>query len=174
MQSLGALTAHVSPNLAGFFCSALHWEGDRIQTVSTDTNQRTWVPQSKCVTGIRIQRIDTSDTIQISIWILITIHGSGDTIQMIWIMSLVTSLDCVPVDKYFEAIPNMHGIPRIPVRALNRFKKYLEKTWIVGKLDVLSVYSIRVSFAGGNPCLSAAISGGKQNARPVQTRVTYQ
>ena len=31
-------------------------EGDRIQTVSTDTNQRTWVPQSKCVTGIRIQR----------------------------------------------------------------------------------------------------------------------
>ena len=65
-------------------------EGDRIQTVSTDTNQRTWVPQSKCVTGIRIQRIDTTDTIQISIWILITLHGSGDTIQMIWIMSLVT------------------------------------------------------------------------------------
>ena len=49
-------------------------------------------------------------------------------------------MDCVPVDKYFEAIPNMHGIPRIPVRALNRFKKYLEKTWIVGKLDALSVF----------------------------------
>ena len=30
------------------------------------------MPQSKCVTGIRIQRIDTTDTIQISIWILIT------------------------------------------------------------------------------------------------------
>ena len=66
------------------------WEGDRIQTVSTDTNQRTWVPQSKCVTGIRIQRFDTTDTIQISIWILITLHGSGDTIQMVWIMSLIT------------------------------------------------------------------------------------
>ena len=72
------------------YCKFGVGEGDRIQTVSTDTNQRTWVPQSKCVTGIRIQRFDTTDTIQISIWILITLHGSGDTIQMIWIMSLVT------------------------------------------------------------------------------------
>ena len=34
----------------------------------------------------------------------------------------------------------MHGTPRIPVKALNRFKKYMEKTWIVGKLHAISVY----------------------------------
>ena len=84
----------LKPSVFANIKNGLHWcferEGDRIQTVSTDTNQRTWVPQSKCVTGIRIQRFDTTDTIQISIWILITLHGSGDTIQMVWILSLVT------------------------------------------------------------------------------------
>ena len=63
-------------------------------------------------------------------------------------MKMIMALPLLPTSRISgmwadlkrEAIPNMHGIPKIPVRALNRFKKYMEKTWIVGKLDVLSVY----------------------------------
>ena len=39
-----------------------------------------------------------------------------------------------------DPIPNAEHIPRIPNKALKVLKKYVEKTWIVGKLDVLSVY----------------------------------
>ena len=49
-----------------------------------------------------------------------------------------------------------------PVPLLLEMAAAVAKSW---KL----LYSIRVSFAGGNGRRSAAISGGKRNARPVVT-----
>ena len=39
-----------------------------------------------------------------------------------------------------DIIPNAEGIAKVPKTALNKFKKYMEKQWIVGKLEVLSVH----------------------------------
>ena len=50
-------------------------------------------------------------------------------------MKMVMALPLLPTSRITgmwadlkrEAIPNMHGIPRIPAKALNRFKKYMWK-----------------------------------------------
>ena len=39
-----------------------------------------------------------------------------------------------------DQIANADGIPRLPKTAFNKLKKYVEKQWIVGKLDCLSVH----------------------------------
>ena len=39
-----------------------------------------------------------------------------------------------------DPIPNAEYIPRIPNKALQKLKKYVENTWIIGKINVLSVF----------------------------------
>ena len=61
---------------------------------------------------------------------------------------LVLALPLLPTERIAdmwdelsnENIPNADGIPRVPKKALQKLKKYVKKQWIVGKLDVLSVY----------------------------------
>ena len=61
---------------------------------------------------------------------------------------IVLALPLLPTDRITsmwnelksDPIPNAEHIPRIPNKAMRVLKKYVEKTWVVGKLDVLSVY----------------------------------
>ena len=63
-------------------------------------------------------------------------------------LKMVLALPLLPTDRISgmwaelkrDPIPNADGIPRIPAKALKQLKKYVEKTWVVGKLDVLSVF----------------------------------
>ena len=65
----------------------------------------------------------------------------------VW-MKLVLSLPLLPTDRITgmwdelkrESIPSVDGISRISTTAVKKLRKYIEKTWIVGKLDVLSVH----------------------------------